>query len=244
VCAVSAFAQAPTQTTNTEVKRFEVVSVNGNKVVVNGENGTQEITVPADFRLSVDGKPVAVHDLKPGMKGTATITTTTTVTPVYVTEVKNGEIMSKSGNSIIVKTAEGLKMFSEGDIEKRNIKIMKDGRVAKFTDLQVRDKLTATIVTEQPPKVATQRDVEAALSSNPPPARAAATNSAAVPTAGRAPAPAPRPAAPAAAAPAANSQAGAAPALPKTASSLPARGLLGVSLLGIGLLLTLRRRSA
>jgi hypothetical protein len=71
-------------TTGTEVKQFEIVSVDGNTVVVRGENGAaQEITVPADFRLTVDGKPVSVAELKPGMKGTARITTTTVVTPVH-----------------------------------------------------------------------------------------------------------------------------------------------------------------
>ena len=34
---------------STEVKNFEVVSVDGNKVVVKGEQGAQEITVPDDF---------------------------------------------------------------------------------------------------------------------------------------------------------------------------------------------------
>ena len=92
---------AAQQTRSTEVKRFEVVSVDGNKVVVKGDQGAQEITVPDDFRLTVEGQRVSVHDLKPGMKGTATITTTTTVTPVSVTEVRNGEVFRKSGNSII-----------------------------------------------------------------------------------------------------------------------------------------------
>src|SRR5262245_16536777 len=80
-------AAAQSQTKTTETRQFEVVSVDGNKVVVKGARGAQEITVPDDFRLTVDGKPVSVRDLKPGMKGTATITTTTTVTPVTVTEV-------------------------------------------------------------------------------------------------------------------------------------------------------------
>jgi hypothetical protein len=162
-------AAAQQQTTSTEVKNFEVVSVDGNKVVVKGEQGAQEITVPEDFRLSVDGKSVSVRELKPGMKGSATITTTTSVTPVYVTEVRNAEVVQASASSIIVRGQNGFQMYTEGDVEKRGIKIFKNGRPVSFSDLHTRDKLTATIVTEGPPKVVTEREVQARLSSPPPP---------------------------------------------------------------------------
>ena len=108
-------AQAPTTSTSTQARQFEIVSVDGNKVVVKGEQGYREITVADDFRLSVDGRAVGVRDLKPGMKGTATVTTTTTSTPVTVTQVRDGVVMQKTGNSIVVRTADGIKMFSEGD---------------------------------------------------------------------------------------------------------------------------------
>ena len=157
------------QSTSTEVKNFEVVSVDGNKVVVKGEQGAQEITVPEDFRVTVDGKSVPVRELRPGMKGSATITTTTTVTPVYVTEVRNAEVVQASASSIIVRGQNGFQMYTEGDVEKRGIKIFKNGRPVSFSDLHTRDKLTATIVTEGPPKVVTEREVQARLSSPPPP---------------------------------------------------------------------------
>jgi LPXTG-motif cell wall-anchored protein len=172
--------------------------------------------------FTVDGRQVGVKELKPGMKGSATITTTTTVTPVSVTTVKNGDVMKVTGNSIIVKTAEGIKMFSEGDVKERGVKIMRDGQPLAFTDLHEGDKLTATIVTQHPPKVVTERDVQTNIS-------------------------APRRAAAAAAPAAASASAGhavetTARHLPKTASSLPLVGVVGLTSLAAGLLLTLRRR--
>jgi hypothetical protein len=193
-------ASARQQTISTEVKNFEVVSVDGNKVVVKGEQGAQEITVPEDFRVTVDGKSVSVRNLKPGMKGSATITTTTTVTPVYVTEVRNAEVVQASASSIIVRGQNGFQMYTEGDVEKRGIKILKNGRPVSFSDLHTRDKLTATIVTEGPPKVVTEREVQARLSSPPPPPSPAPPAVASTPpSAAPAAASTPRPAAPAAA---------------------------------------------
>jgi hypothetical protein len=171
-CLIVNTASAQQQSTSTEVKNFEVVSVDGNKVVVKGEQGAQEITVPEDFRVTVDGKSVSVRQLRPGMKGSATITTTTTVTPVYVTEVRNAEVVQASASSIIVRGQNGFQMYTEGDVEKRGIKIFKNGRPVSFSDLHTRDKLTATIVTEGPPKVVTEREVQARLSSPPPPSPA------------------------------------------------------------------------
>src|SRR5262245_56445771 len=96
-CVFVAFAGtawARQRTTTTEDRKVEVLSVDGNRVVVRGEKGvTQEITVPDDFRFNVNGQMVPVSELKPGMKGSATITTTTTLKPVQVTEVRNGEVM-------------------------------------------------------------------------------------------------------------------------------------------------------
>jgi hypothetical protein len=114
----------------------------------------------------------------PGMKGSATITTTTTVTPVYVTEVRNAEVVQASASSIIVRGQNGFQMYTEGDVEKRGIKIFKNGRPVSFSDLHTRDKLTATIVTEGPPKVVTEREVQARLSSPPPPSSAGAAETA------------------------------------------------------------------
>jgi len=230
LAATGAAASAQQSTTTSETKHFQVISVEGNKVVAKLPEGAREITVPEDFRFTVDGREVSVHELQPGMKGTAKITTITTVTPVTVTEVRNGEVMQASGSSIIVKSANGIKMFNEGDIAKRNVTILKDGKPASIADFHTGDRLTATIVTEKPPKVMTQRQVQAVLTGATPTA-----------TTGAAPA-APAAAASAAATPAPHTGAAPAKKLPKTASQVPLLGLLGALSLAIALGLSLGRR--
>jgi LPXTG-motif cell wall-anchored protein len=241
VCVTAAVTWAQTTTTS-ETKKFQVIAVEGNQLVVKLPEGTRELTVPEDFRFNVNGQMLSVHDLKPGMAGTATITTRTTSVPVTVTEVKNGTVAKALGTSIIVSTADGYKMFSQSDIDKRGVKIYREGKLAQISDFRENDRLTATIVTTKPPRVMTQKEVNATL--------AASGAGAGTPAAGAAPAPAARPAAPtpqtaAAPSPAAAPTSGAAPKkLPKTASSLPLLALTGFASLLAGLGLTVRRYRA
>jgi hypothetical protein len=226
------------QTTSTETKTFEVVAVDGNDLVVKLPEGTRQLTVPDDFRFTVNGKPLSVHELKPGMTGTATITTRTTTTPVTVTEVKNGTVTHLGGSTIIVRTDEGYRSFSQSDIDKRGIKIFRAGKPAQLSDFNTGDQLTATIVTTMPPKVVTEKEVQATLAAAtpaPPVSRAAAPAATAPPVS--------RPAAPAAEArPAEAPAAPPAGQLPKTAGSLPLIGLVGLTSLAIGAGLSAARR--
>ena len=198
--------------------------------------------MPADFRFNIGGKMVPPSEVKPGMNGTATITTTTTVTPVMVTEVKDGEVVQATGNSLLVKTPDGFRMFSPGDLKKRNITIMKDGKAVDFTSLRAGDRLSASIITEGPPQVMTDRQVQAAMS----PARrsGAAGTGGATAKRGDGWCGCWRTGAKPAATARAGAGAGAAPArtLPKTASQMPLVALAGMLLLAAGATLTLRRR--
>jgi hypothetical protein len=212
-------------TTSTQTKTFEVIEVDGNDLVVKMPEGTRELTVNDDFRFTVDGKQLSVHDLKAGMKGTATVTTKTTVTPVTVTEIKNGTVMQASGPSIIVKTDQGIKMFSQGDVDKRGVKIVRNGQPAVINDFHQGDQISATIITTHPPHVMTEKQVNATL------AKAGAAPAAAA-SAGPAPA-----------APMAPAEPTAAKKLPKTASMWPSLWLASVLSLGLGIFLTLRRRA-
>jgi hypothetical protein len=232
--AVITLAQTPQAGTTTETKKFQVIAVDGNQLVVKLPEGTRELTVAEDFRFNVDGKMLSVHELKPGMSGTATITTKTTVVPVSVTEVKNGTVVQASGSSIIVRTDEGFKSFSQSDIDKRGIKIMRGGEPARISDFRANDRLTATIITTKPPRVLTEKEVQATLARTDAPVG--------TPEAADKPAPSP-PATPAA--PAETGAAtGAAKRLPKTASPVPVLGFVGLAWVLAGLGLTVARHRA
>jgi hypothetical protein len=251
---LSGTASAQSTTTSTETKKFEVIAIDGNQLVVKLPEGTREITVPNDFRFTVNGQALTLQQLKPGMAGTATITTTTKSTPVTVTEVKNGTVEHSAGTTIIVRTDEGFRSFSQGEIDKRGVKIYRAGKPANVSDFRPGDKISAVIVTSMPPKVVSQQEVNAQLAASggaarPPASAPAATSGGASASAGGAAArPAGASAAPAApAAPAASGTAGTSGAsarrtLPKTASPLPLLGLLGGISLLAGSGLTIRRR--
>ena len=149
-------------TTNVDVRHFEVISVDGNTIVVRDERGTNEYTVPADFRFTVDGKKMSASELQPGMKGTATVTTKTTITPVFVTEVKNGVVL-KAGPSIVdIRDDRGSrKRFTQDQLDKRGIEIIKDGKVIRIAQLREGDEITATIISKAEPTVVTEKDVQA-----------------------------------------------------------------------------------
>jgi len=236
VCATASVSFGQQTTTSTETKNFEIIAVDGNTLIVKLPEGTRELTVADDFRFMVNGQPLSVRELKPGMKGSATVTTRTTVTPVTVTEVKNGTVLQRSGGSIIVRTADGVKMFSQGELDKRGVKMVKNGKPAEITDFREGDKLTATIVTSQPPHIMTEKEVQATV---PTAARAANANAAGAPGAEKAPS---NTAARSTTGSSGSTPAGSSATLPKTASSWPLLAVSSVLLLAIGLVLTIRRR--
>lgn len=231
VCLIAAVTSAQQTSTATDTKRFEVIAVDGNDLVVRLPEGTRQINVPEGFRFTVDGQQLSVRELRPGMSGTAVITTRTTTTPVTVTEIKNGTVALVSGSNVYVRTDNDVRLFSQSELDKRGIKIMVDGKQRAVSELHTGDKLSATIVSTRPPRVVTEREVQATL------AKAAAAPAAAPA------APAPVAAAPAAPAPQQPTTT-LARTLPHTAGPLPTVGLVGLASLAIAAALATRRRRA
>ena len=166
------------------------------------------------------------------------------MTPVTVTEVKQATVMQATGNSVIVRGENGIRMFSVGDINKRHITILRGGKPVELGDLREGDRLTATVVTEGPPKVMTEQDVKASIA-------AATVPAPAPPPLAPAPAPAPAPAAtsPATASPAASIPAASTPATPATvpetrneSSSGLMWGIVGLAAV-IGIVFLISRKS-
>jgi hypothetical protein len=243
ICLTAAVSQAQQTATTSETKSFEVLAVDGNTLIVRLPEGTRELTVADDFRFIVNGQPLSVRELKTGMKGTATITTRTTVTPVTVTEVKSGTVVVRSSGNIIVRTPEGVRSFTQGEVDKRGVKIFRNGKPVQLSELREGDQLSATIITSAPPRVMTEQEVRATV-----PAASAAAGGAPPASAARGSSTAKPAAAPQASA-ATTQSASAAPSqsartLPRTASSWPWVALASVLLLVIGLSLTVMRRLA
>ena len=160
---------AQTTVTSREIN-FELIAVDGNVLVVRDQNGTRELTVPPDFRFTVDGKSLAVSDLKAGMKGRAVVTTTTTQRPVYVTTVKSGTVTNQTGRTVVIKEDEGeIHRFTQTETDARGIRLYMDGKAIQVRDLNRGDRISATIVSEGKPEIVTAQAVDAQLAATPTP---------------------------------------------------------------------------
>src|SRR5262249_13104613 len=208
-------ARAQESKTTTREVPFEIIAVDGNKVVAKTDRGTREVTVASDFKIHMDGKDIGVADLKPGMKGTAMPTTST---PVTVTEIRNGQVVAVAGNSILVNENGTTKRYTVGDVRDRNATIYRDGSRVELSQLRRGDMLTATIITRKPPTIATSNEIKSASVTG--------GGAASKPAAAAAPAAAPAPA----------------KKLPKTGSDLPLLALVGALLLATGASMTVARR--
>jgi hypothetical protein len=161
LCAPAAHAQAdPTG----GLRHFEVISTDGNHLVVRDESGIQEYTVPPDFRVTVDGREIAAADLKSGMRGTATLTSKTSTRPVHVTFVKMGTVVAQSGRSVTVKEDSGqIHRFTQDEADARDLQIYMDGKPVRVFNLNPGDRIEATIVTAGTPEILTAQALDESL---------------------------------------------------------------------------------
>jgi LPXTG-motif cell wall-anchored protein len=154
-------------------------------------------------------------------------------------------VFDVSGSSIIIQTDEGFKQFTQGQVDKRGVRIMREGELAQLSDFRKGDKLTAVIITNKPPQRVTEKAVALSPGGGGAAGGGAAAGGAAA-TSGRMAGAETMGAAAGGGAAMGAGTGGSAEAspkkLPKTASPLPLSGLVGLGSLLTAIGLTVRRR--
>jgi hypothetical protein len=164
ILAFTASAQVKTETKVEEsaasqtvkVETAEVVYISGNDLIVKTDDGELRHfpDVSDDKTVTVAGKELTVHDLKPGMK--LQRTTITSTTPRMITTVKTvtGKVWRVSPpNSVILTFEDGTNQpFSIPKGQKFNV----DGQETDAWGLKEGMNISATAVTETPETVVSQ----------------------------------------------------------------------------------------
>ena len=204
-------------TKNVTVERGEVVLVVGNDLVVKMEDGTMRhiSNVPESAKVTVDGRQLGIHDLKPGMKLQRTITTTTTPQTITTVQTVTGKVWHVTPPlSVILTLEDGTNQsFKIPNGQKFNV----NGDMVDAFGLKKGMVVTATKIVEVPETVvAQQRKVTGTMPPPPtsPPADVPILVATAEPVHAHAAAP--------------DSSTPSPSKLPKTASDLPYVGLLGL----------------
>ena len=173
---LSLSAQVETKTTTatgqpnvvTKVERGEVVTVSGNDLVVKMADGTLRNfeNVPDSARVTVDGKQLGIHDLKPGMKLQRTITTTTTPMTITTVQTVKGKVWAIQPPLSIILTLEDGKnqQFKIPEDQKFDV----DGQMVDAWGVRKGMIITATKIVEQPATEVTQE--KTVTGTAPPPA--------------------------------------------------------------------------
>jgi hypothetical protein len=234
--AVTLSAQVQTKTStegqkatiSTQVERGEVVYVSGNDLIVKMSDGTIRHfpNVPESVRITVDGKQLGIHDLKPGMKLQRTITTTSVSKTITTVQSVTGKVWAINPPlSVILTLADGSnQQFKIPKGQKFNV----DGQMVDAWGVKKGMTISATKIVEVPEISVAQRRTVTGTAPAPAPVVAAAP-------------PPPPPDVPILVAVLEVSEP--APALPKTASPLPLIGLLGLLSLVSSLGLRTARKS-
>ncbi len=207
---------ATAQTTTYEIKQGTVLHVDGNHLYVKMADGSvRDAEVPSDFLFDVDGKKVPVSALKAGTKLTQTIATTSTPNVVKTTEIREGTVVQRIGQTLIYRDKLGQIHKATGIPE--GFILYRNGKPVPIEALAGGDRVTAHIVHKET-SIITEEDMRVAGNAPKAPKK-------------RRPVAAPRPAAPAPA-----------PVLPKTGSDLPLVGFAGLMTLALGLGIAVIRR--
>jgi len=210
----------------TKVENGEIEYVSGNNVVVKMADGSLRHfdNVPESARITVDGRQLGVHDLKPGMKVQRTITTTTVPKTITTVQSVTGKVWQvKPPNSVILTLEDGNNQ--EFKIPK-NQKFNVDGQMTDAWGLKKGMRISATKVVEVPvTEVSQSKTVTGQMPPSPP---APPADVAILVVDEKTPAPV---------------QQASASELPQTASSLPLFGTFGALLFAAALTLRIARKS-
>jgi hypothetical protein len=138
------------------VDRGEVMAVEGNDLLVKMENGSVRHfeNIPESAKITVDGKQLGIHDLKPGMKLQRTITTTTTPQIVTTIETVKGKVWYIAAPNTVILTLENgtNQSFKIPKDQKFNV----DGQMVDAFGLKKGMVVTATKIVEVPVSVVSQ----------------------------------------------------------------------------------------
>lgn len=228
-------------TTTTESASGTVLAVGEGTVVAKLSNGeVRTFNPPPGIKITLDGQPASLDQIKVGTKFHATLTKTATSITDRTTTVGSGKVWFVSGTTVILTLPNG---ENRQYTVKKDYKFTVDGKPASVFDLRKGMVVKAEKIVESPRvEMAADRQVTA---TSPKPVEMAKAE----PEPAPAPAPAPRRAEPAPApapapepAPAPAAPAEAPKKLPKTGSELPLIGLMGM-LCGAGSLVMRRLRS-
>jgi len=202
-----------------------VVAVEGNDLLVRmSSGGFRNFIVPESRTFTIDGQDVSVHDLKPGTRLTATITTTTTPVTERTTTIGSGKVWYVSGNTVIVTLPNNEnRMYKVSEDYKFNV----HGQPASVHDLRKGMVISAEKIVEEPRTEVASNTTVTGHAPPPPKPVVAAASAPAKQEPAAAPAPAP--------APAEVAESKLPAKLPKTGSELPLVGILGVLFSGAAL---------
>jgi hypothetical protein len=263
VAAVALAAPPASAQTTLNIQNGTVVGVWENTLVIKDASGvSRQFEVPPDFKVDVDGKQVSIKELRPGMKITAAVKTSSTPVVVQSKELRDATYVKHAGGLVYVKEADGIHSYNVP----AGFRFWINNTPLRPDELQTNMKFSATIVhtgtgtgtsqelagasaTDEAAKAAAAKAAadkaaaDKAAADRAAADRAAAEKAAADRAAADARARADAEAAAAkAAADAAAAQQAMAASLPKTASPVPMAGALGVLCLALGAALTLRRK--
>jgi hypothetical protein len=132
-----------------ETMSGEVVDVNGHNFVVRTTNGELRTfsNIPDSRRVIVDGREVAVDELRPGTRLTATIARFTTPVTTRTTTVGTGRVWVTAGNTVVLTLPNG---GNRQYTVSPDFQFIVQGRTATVAELRPGMTVSAERIVEEP----------------------------------------------------------------------------------------------